>query len=544
MRVTLSKVALDQLSRFDAIRNVWFAGMLFALGVAQMCLAQQASPSSKIGDIVTNPLTGAQERVVQLLPDPNGEVASVLTNAGNTFLTLTTVGQTFESSSGTTYTVVSTHVNATTMLVDQVNLTSNPATNPTGTPSEVVTNYSSQLQQAAQQNAGHPGQGPIIPPTTTSGVINEIHGGQSGSSGSNGYCLFSLFGYCMGFPGSDGKAGSPGPPVTRTVPVSYGPIASTASNTPGITVGTNGGNGGDGGSLYGGGGGYNGGAAGQGGQLTLSNATSVSTSGDKSYGVFGISSSGKGGKGGSGYLFAGGGSGGTPAQAGPVSISNTGQIDTFGAGSHGIYALSAGGSAGDGGGSWGIAGNAGSGGNGGNGGNVSVTNDGTIITSEDGSHGILAQSIGGTGGNGGDAGGIFALGGDASSGGTSGNVQITNQANAYIETRGPNSIGVFGQSIAGGGGDSGVAVGIAALGGNGGSGNNAGAVTITNAPGSKIFTTNDNSHGVFGQSIGGGGGNTAPTIGVVSVGGTASVGGNGSTVTIDNGAIIGTMGTN
>ena len=85
---------------------------------------------------------------------------------------------------------------------------------------------------------------------------------------------------------------------------------------------------------------------------------------------------------------------------------------------------------------------------------------------------------------------------------------ILNQGNAVIDTSGRGSIGVFGQSIGGSGGDSGVAGGIVSLGASGGSGNNSGQVSITNNAGSQITTKGQDAHGVFGQSVGGGGGNS------------------------------------
>ena len=505
------------------------------------------TPATKVGDMVANPSTGVDATVVQLFNGPDGVVNYVMTDQGDFILTKTVVGDTIQKL-GETYKVVSVVTNATTGLVDKVNirLSTLQDTDPTSVES-VVTNGSTKLSNAATLNAPTGTVAAVIPPITTTGVIYEVSKGASGGNGGNAYGVTISFGILGDLTiaklGSDGDDGSTGPTVNRTVTSSHGAI-STTSYFNGISLGSIGGDGGKGGDSYGNIPAYAGGAAGNGGSLTLSNATGISTGQNYSHGIFGFSRSGTGGAGGSGYLWASGGSGGVARDGGSVSVFNAGIISTSGAESHGIYVLSVGGAAGNGGSSWGIVGQGGSGADGGNGGNVAVTNNGTIRTVGVGSHGILAQSIGGTGGNGGAAGGIVAFGGSASNGGFGRDVTIINQGSAIIETTSKNSVGVFGQSIGGSGGDSGAAGGIVALGSSGGSGNNSGMVTITNEAGSKITTLGQDSHGVFGQSVGGGGGNSSPTGGAVSIGGSASGGGNGNTVNISNSAVIGTGGTN
>src|SRR5262249_49932528 len=134
---------------------------------------------------------------------------------------------------------------------------------------------------------------------------------------------------------------------------------------------------------------------------------------------------------------------------------------------------------------------------------VNATSD--IFTAGDLSHGIFAQSVGGGGGNGGLAAAIdfsagtsgtnyqfaVSVGGAAGSGNTASNVFVggTNT----ITTMGEGAYGVFAQSIGGGGGAGGFSLAATgtlslqqgtnkamtiAVGGAGGSGNNAGDVAI------------------------------------------------------------------
>jgi hypothetical protein len=112
----------------------------------------------------------------------------------------------------------------------------------------------------------------------------------------------------------------------------------------------------------------------------------------------------------------------------------------------------------------------GGGGAGGVGDTVTVTSIGTVTTSGAQSDGILAQSVGGGGGRGG-----FAIGAALSYGG---------------------------------------ATDINGVGGAGGLGNDAKQVHVTATagltglhPGYSVWTNGDNSVGIFAQSIGGGGGN-------------------------------------
>src|SRR5699024_1653975 len=99
----------------------------------------------------------------------------------------------------------------------------------------------------------------------------------------------------------------------------------------------------------------------------------------------------------------------------------------------------------------------GSGGASGDGGAVSAGGSGTIETQGDHAFGIHAQSIGGGGGNGGaGVSGLWSqltVGGRGSGGGKGGAVTI-DQSGA-ITTSGEGGIGIFAQSVGGGGGTAG-----------------------------------------------------------------------------------------
>ena len=187
----------------------------------------------------------------------------------------------------------------------------------------------------------------------------------------------------------------------------------------------------------------------------------------------------------------------------------------------------------------------GDGAQGGRGGNVSVENAGTITTLGIGSHGVVAQRIGGGGGQGGLA---FAqatnranvtatLGGVGGSGNTGGAVKIVNTGG--VATTEDSAYGLYAQSIGGGGGN-GVAATLANskanqgltlnlnVGGSGGSGADGGSVRVKNR--GTVATTGTEAHAVVAQSVGGGGGSfsapsaaeTEPASNTAADGGTAS----------------------
>ncbi|WP_127089998.1 autotransporter outer membrane beta-barrel domain-containing protein [Aquabacter cavernae] len=177
----------------------------------------------------------------------------------------------------------------------------------------------------------------------------------------------------------------------------------------------------------------------------------------------------------------------------------------------------------------------GTGGEGGNGGEVTITNAGSITTDLATSHGLFAQSIGGGGGDGGkaetSAGQIIAIkssvGGSGSRGGVGNTVTVTNERGSIITTGGSSAFGIAAQSIGGGGGSAAMGIDLQAdslfttvmaaasplvttlsshTGGQGGIGGVGGQVTVKN--GGIIATEGNQAHGIFAQSVGGGGGLT------------------------------------
>ncbi len=295
-----------------------------------------------------------------------------------------------------------------------------------------------------------------------------------------------------------------------------------------------------------------GGDAGNGGEVEVTNSALILTRRDDANGITASSVGGGGGIGGAAssgqdaeYAIGGaiGGFGGAAGDGGFVGVTNsaTAQIRTLGNRSIGIFAQSIGGGGGAGGGgeSSGTAATltvdlsvGGFAESGGVGGTVTVENAGIITTGTlnevtgartgHGSHGILAQSIGGGGGLGGAAGTTSeeaeyqisaSLSGSGGKGGEGGDVTVVNLASGRIATAGDNAHGIFAQSVGGGGGAAGagnsqaeggeVTVNLQ-LGGTGAGGAGGGIVRVTNY--GEISTLGVLSHGIFAQSIGGGGG--------------------------------------
>ncbi len=293
-----------------------------------------------------------------------------------------------------------------------------------------------------------------------------------------------------------------------------------------------------------------GGAGGDAENVTVT-SNDATTHGDGAHAIFAQSVGGGGGTGGfsiSGALSAGGsnnvalnanigGFGGAGGDSGIVTVTADGTTWTTGQGSHGIFAQSVGGSGGDGGWAGTLTGALGSGksvtlgatlgGMGGTGGiaeDVIVNSNGQILTQGDASHAVFAQSVGGGGGTGGftvaanfgatQATNIgLTMGGSGGGAGAAGDVFVT--AVDTINTKGDGSIGIFAQSVGGGGGAGGSAGSIALsgsqsvnltanMGGFGGNGTTGGLVDVDNS--GAIWTTGEMSHGIFAQSVGGGGG--------------------------------------
>lgn len=306
--------------------------------------------------------------------------------------------------------------------------------------------------------------------------------------------------------------------------------------------------------------GGNGGDGGAGAAVALDLNGAVTTAGERSSGILAQSIGGGGGNGGASVAgsisspsstsvnLSVGGQGGSGNHSGNVTVTygNTGGagISTSGQSSHGIAAQSIAGGGGHGGLS--VAGSisfsestsidmaiGGKGGQGGNAGAVSVTNSGTIATSNFESHGILAQSSGGGGGYGGMslAGSVtssksqslsLSVAGEGGDGAAGNTVGVTN--NSAITVTGEQSKGIIAQSIGGAGGYGGMAVtgtmatsddsktANVSVGGSGGKGGSAAAVTVTNnaaiitGSGTSDGTSLYQGYGILAQSVSGDGG--------------------------------------
>ncbi|WP_020043469.1 beta strand repeat-containing protein [Salipiger mucosus] len=349
--------------------------------------------------------------------------------------------------------------------------------------------------------------------------------------------------------------------------------------------------------------GGSGGAGGNAGHVAVDNSGAIKTSGSHAEALAAQSIGGSGGsaKGSvTGEAAMGslavtlGGSGGTGGVGGHSEVTSTADLVTEGAYSFGILSQSQGGSGGNGGfvveggvsiGRYSGAVNVnigGEGGSGGTGGVAEVTNHGAITTKELGARAIMAQSIGGSGGVGGNiytgnvnlnlgAGGQVNvdIGGKGGGGATAGNASVTNSGG--IRTESHDAAGIMAQSVGGNGGAGGtvfngfstlsagssVSVGVD-VGGDGGTGMDAGAVTVTNS--GAIETAEGSSDGIHAQSVGGGGGkagNAASfnldltgvnsgdtfTFGAgVHVGGKGGASGQGGAVNVTNSAGIETSG--
>lgn len=164
----------------------------------------------------------------------------------------------------------------------------------------------------------------------------------------------------------------------------------------------------------------------------------------------------------------------------------------------------------------------GSGGVSGSGGAVNVVHGGSITTSGLAAFGILAQSVGGGGfaSAAGSPGGVkyaASYGGKGGASGDGGTVNIGFNGNASIQTSGDYAAAVFAQSIGGGGGYGGASVlqgwTLPVLGGAGGSSGQGGYIEVRTLTGSTtIRTTGAKAHGVFAQSLGGGGGTVSDAL--------------------------------
>jgi hypothetical protein len=386
------------------------------------------------------------------------------------------------------------------------------------------------------------------------GDINLTNYAVISTSGDGGHGIFAQSSSGKGGQGgtgyiwsNGGSGGTPGQGGSVSV-TNYGQITTQGLGAVGIFAQSLGGSAGSGGSSYGivaqGGGGSDGG---NGGSVSIANHGQIQTTGDGAHGIFAQSVGGDGGStGASGGVVALGESGASGGNGGTVTVSNDGSISTGlnstgGEDARGIFAQSIGGGGGSAEASGGLVSLGGSGGGGGAGGTVSVTNasGGSIVTDKLGGDGVFAQSVGGGGGAGAASGGLVSLGGSGSGGGAGGAVTVENDG--QIETHGDLARGVFAQSVGGGGGAGGDSGGLASIGGSGSATSNGGDVTVTNN--GTIKTEGDRSSGIQIQSIGGGGGDGGTSGGVLlTIGGSGGSGGDAGKVTVNDQGSINTAG--
>ena len=231
----------------------------------------------------------------------------------------------------------------------------------------------------------------------------------------------------------------------------------------------------------------------------------------------------------------------------------------------------------------------GSGGSGGDGGRVTVTRGyedvsgaltaapGYIMTSGDGTAGLVAQSIGGGGGRAGhnlviglkptgngekgnEVAALIAVGGAGAGAGSGGEVAVNH--NGVIITDGNMASAISAQSIGGGGGDASYNIGAGvfkgakmalnmAVGGGTGAGGTGGDVSVAHV--GDLQTAGDYSYGILAQSIGGGGGNVGMDMAVgilaesslsLTLGRQGGTGGEAGKVSVDATGRILTSGVN
>jgi hypothetical protein len=337
------------------------------------------------------------------------------------------------------------------------------------------------------------------------GVFATSEGGRGGAGGNAGGL------YAEGDDGGDGGSGGD----VTVVKNGSDKIETSGDRAHGVyalSVGGGAGTGGSAGGLFSYG--ATGGAATTGGTVSVSiNNGSVETSGEAANAVYAQSIGGGGGDGGSGggFFASVGGDGGDGGDAGNVTV-DLGALATLSTkrnSSSGIVAQAVGGGGGDGGDTTSVGAIVavaigGGGATGGKGGEVDVDALGDITTSGTDSNGIFAQSVGGRGGRGGSANAIaidpgvgasfsLALAGAGGAGNIGRKVDVLTGENTDIATDGDRGVGIFAQSVGGGGGQGGNSVGVAvgvaysgavSLGGDGGLGGNGGIVNVETLGGS------------------------------------------------------------
>ena len=111
---------------------------------------------------------------------------------------------------------------------------------------------------------------------------------------------------------------------------------------------------------------------------------------------------------------------------------------------------------------------------------------------------------------------------------------VTNSAG--LQTGGSVAHGIFAQSVGGGGGSAGSEMGVVTVGGSGTGGGHSGTVTVDNS--GSISVGGLYSRGIFTQSVGGGGGDAGHATGVIAIGGSGSSSSDGGNVAIANSGAI------
>ncbi len=244
--------------------------------------------------------------------------------------------------------------------------------------------------------------------------------------------------------------------------------------------------------------GGNGAGGGDGGEATIINSGDITTEGTVAHAIVAQSHGGGGGNGGDGDLGLEAWTTNATINAIDKSFDAVTEVPSFSSISVAV---------------------GGQGGASGDGGKISIDNDGALATSGDHAFGMHLQSIGGGGGNGAaGSSGLWAagtVGGLGSGGGDGGDIAVT--FDGSISTSGEGAIGIFAQSVGGGGGTAGdvdkglagswdnlnigVGVGVQEDSGAGGDG---GAITVTT--GGTINTSGETAHGLVLHSVGGTGG--------------------------------------
>jgi hypothetical protein len=372
----------------------------------------------------------------------------------------------------------------------------------------------------------------------SSGPVTVANTAKIDTSGDGSHAIFAQ---SVGGGGGDG-----GSAFAYALGCPAGKCTSSAQTTLNVAVGGTGGSGGSSNTVQ------------------VTNDQTIKTSGDGAIGIFGQSVGGGGGTGGNGaslttfpvsaFSVDVGGVGGASGNGGAVSVNQRhNSIETQGADAAGIYAQSVGGGGGRGG--VGVFANSiaqltlgGQGGASGNGGRVDAgVNNGSIVTAGSGSYGVWAQSVGGGGGQAGGLGvgiidspvgspppntiGVVTGRGSAPVNGTGAGAVVTASLDSsFVSTTGSDAIGLFAQSVGGGGGVSGQNSANCnsncsyIVGSTGGTGNG-GPVDVRLLNGS-ITTTGQFSHGIFAQSAGGQGSSAGGVA--VTVKGDVSAAGDGA----------------